>query len=57
MTVSLIEITYYISVLFADPEGMSSISLRVIFAVQHFYFIVAAPALFLPLAQVPQLKK
>jgi hypothetical protein len=31
---------------------MSSISLRVIFAVQHLYFIVAAPALFLPLGIV-----
>jgi hypothetical protein len=52
MTVSLIEITYYISASFADPEVMSSISLRVIFAVQHLYFIVAAPALFLPLGIV-----
>ena len=49
MTVSLIEITYYISALFPDPELMTSISLRVISAVQHLYFIVAAPALFLPL--------
>ena len=52
MTVSLIEITYYISALFPDPEIMTSISLRVIFAVQHLYFIVAAPALFLPLGVV-----
>jgi len=49
MTVSLIEITYYISALFPEPELMTSISLRVISAVQHLYFIVAAPALFLPL--------
>lgn len=49
MTVSLIEITYYISALFPDPEVMTSISLRVISAVQHLYFIVAAPAVFLPL--------
>jgi hypothetical protein len=49
MTVSFIEITYYISALFPDPEMMTSISLRVISAVQHLYFIVAAPALFLPL--------
>src|SRR6516162_8739549 len=49
MTVSLIEITYYICALFPDPELMTSISLRVISAVQHLYFIVAAPALFLPL--------
>jgi len=50
--VSLIEITYYISALFPDPEVMTSISLRVISAVQHLYFIVAAPALFLPLGFV-----
>ena len=49
MTVSLIEITYYISALFPDPEMMTSISLRVISAVQHLYFIVAAPAVFFPL--------
>jgi hypothetical protein len=52
MTVSLIEITYYMCALFPDPEMMTSISLRVIFAAQHLYFIVAAPALFLPLGIV-----
>jgi len=52
MTVSLIEITYYIEALFPDPEIMTSISLKGIFAVQHLYFIVAAPALFLPLGIV-----
>lgn len=52
MTVSLIEVTYYIGALFPDPEVMTSISLRVICAVQHLYFIVAAPALFLPLGIV-----
>jgi hypothetical protein len=52
MTVSLIEVTYYISALFPDPELMTSISLRVIAAVQHLYFIIAAPALFFPLGIV-----
>ena len=52
MTVSLIEITYYIGALFPEPEEMTSMSMRVIFAVQHLYFIVAAPALFLPLGIV-----
>ncbi len=52
MTVSLIEITYYIGALFPDPEMMTSISLRTIYAVQHLYFIVAAPALFIPLGIV-----
>jgi hypothetical protein len=52
MTVSLIEITFYISALFPDPAVMPTISLRLISAVQHLYFIVGAPALFLPLGIV-----
>jgi len=52
MTVSLIEITFYISAMNLDPAIMPSISLRLIYAVQHLYFIVAAPALFLPLGIV-----
>jgi hypothetical protein len=52
MTVSLIEITFYISALNPDPVMMPSISLRLIYAVQHLYFIVAAPTLFLPLGIV-----
>ena len=52
MTVSLIEITFYISALHADPPMMPFISLKLISAVQHLYFIVAAPALFLPLGIV-----
>jgi hypothetical protein len=52
MTVSLIEVTFYISALNPDPAMMSSISLKLISAVQHLYFIVAAPALFLPLSIV-----
>jgi len=50
--VSLIEITFYISAMNLDPAIMPSISLRLIYAVQHLYFIVAAPALFLPLGIV-----
>ena len=52
MTVSLIEITYYISALYAGPAVMTSVSLRLIYAAQHLYFIVAAPALFLQLGLV-----
>ena len=52
MTVSLIEITFYISALFPDPVMMPLISLKIISAVQHLYFIVAAPTLFLPLGIV-----
>ena len=52
MTVSLIEITFYISALHADPPLMPSVSLALISALQHLYFIVAAPALFFPLGIV-----
>ena len=52
MTVSLVETTFYISALHADPATMPHISLVLISAVQHLYFIVAAPSLFLPLGIV-----
>ena len=52
MTVNLVEITFYISALHADPTTMPYISLVLISAVQHLYFIVAAPSLFLPLGVV-----
>ena len=52
ITVSLIEVTFYIAALFPEPDVMTSISHKVIYAVQHLYFIVAAPALFLPLGIV-----
>lgn len=52
MIVSLMEVTFYISALSLDPANMPSISLKLISAVQHLYFIVAAPALFLPLGIV-----
>jgi hypothetical protein len=52
MMVSLVEITFYISALYSIPATMGLISLDLIHAVQHLYFIVAAPALFLPLGAV-----
>jgi len=52
MTVSLIEITFYISGMFAFPEMMPAISIKLVYAVQHLYFMVAAPALFFPLGIV-----
>ncbi len=51
MMVSLVEITFYISAL-SNPATMGLISLGLVHAVQHLYFIVAAPALFLPLGAV-----
>jgi hypothetical protein len=52
MTVSLVEVTFYISALETVPAEIGLISLGLIHAVQHLYFIVAAPALFLPLGVV-----
>lgn len=52
MMVSLVEITFYISALNSIPATMGLTSLDLIHAVQHLYFIVAAPALFLPLGVV-----
>ena len=52
MTVSLVEITFYIGALHTDPAVMPYISLALISAVQHLYFIVAAPSLFFPLGIV-----
>jgi hypothetical protein len=52
MTISLIEITFYIAVLFKDPLFGSLIGLNVIYAVQHLYFIIGTPAVFIPLGLV-----
>jgi hypothetical protein len=52
MTISLIEITFYIAVLFKDPPMGSIIGLNIIYSVQHLYFIIGAPGLFVPLGMV-----
>ncbi|MCL6525142.1 MAG: hypothetical protein K6T34_10865 [Thermoflavifilum sp.] len=52
MMVSLTEVVCYIMALFTVPETMGSIGNNIGHAVQHLYFIVAAPSLFLPLAFV-----
>lgn len=52
MTVSLIEITFYIAAVFTSPKVGIQISLNIIHAVQHLYFIVAAPTLFISLGAV-----
>lgn len=52
ITVSLIEVVCYIMALFTVPETMGAIGNNIGHAVQHLYFIVAAPSLFLPLAFV-----
>ena len=52
MMVSLFEIVFYMSTLDRNPATMVLISQDLIHAVQHLYFIVAAPALFLPLGIV-----
>lgn len=48
MMVSLGEVSLYFAALYPVPDQMSSIILHLIGAVQHLYFIVAAPVVFLP---------
>jgi len=52
MTVNLAEVTFYMVALFTSPSGMTEVGIRLIESVQHLYFIVSAPALFLPLGMV-----
>src|SRR5262249_26466838 len=52
MMVSLIEITGYTGTLHTSPGTMGLTSLALIHSVQHLYFIVAAPAVWLPLGLV-----
>lgn len=52
MTVSLVEISFYIGALFTEPAVVGPLSLALIHADQHLYFIVGAPALFVPLGAV-----
>jgi hypothetical protein len=52
MTVNLMEITFYICALFTTPPEMTEVGIRLISSVQHLYFIVSAPAVFLPLGTV-----
>src|SRR5262245_40591731 len=52
MTVSLVEITFSMSSLHANPTTMPYSCLVLISAAEILYFIVAAPSLFLPLSIV-----
>jgi hypothetical protein len=52
MTVSMIEITFYIAVMFKDPPVSILACMNIIYAVQHLYFIIAAPSFFIPLGIV-----
>lgn len=52
MIVSLTEIVFYFGVLYSNPPITGYIVYNLIHAVQHLYFIVAAPALFIPLGIV-----
>jgi hypothetical protein len=52
MTVILVETTFYIGTLQTSPATMAGTSLALIHSVQHLYFIVAAPAVWLPLGLV-----
>jgi hypothetical protein len=52
MMVSLTEIVCYFGLLYSNPAETGLISFNLIHAVQHLYYIVAAPALFIPLGIV-----
>jgi hypothetical protein len=56
MLVSLVEVGFYITALVPDPAlgagALGLISVDIIHALQHLYFIVAAPSLFIPLGFV-----
>ncbi len=52
MTTSLMEVACYIGGLFVIPPEMPRIANTFGYAIQHLYFYVAAPALFLPLGFV-----
>lgn len=52
MMVSLAEVIFYICALDAVPPSMGQIGNNIGHAIQHLYFIVAAPAVFLPLGTV-----
>jgi hypothetical protein len=52
MMVSLIEIVFYYGLLYTDPVATGLVSFNLIHAVQHLYFIIAGPALFIPLGIV-----
>jgi hypothetical protein len=50
--VSLIEIVFYFGLLYTNPVTTGLISFNLIHAVQHLYFIIAGPTLFIPLGIV-----
>lgn len=51
IAVSLMEVTFYVCALSTEP-GIALGSVQIINAVQHLYFVVAAPAVFLPLGLI-----
>ena len=52
MMVSLAEVFFYMSALGSTPETIGQTSNAIGHAIQHLYFIVAAPAVFFPLGVV-----
>ncbi len=52
MVVNASEVTFYMSALFSRPDTAGLLSLDFIHAVQHLYFVLAAPLLFAPLGIV-----
>ena len=52
LNVSMLEVAFYIAALFDQPAGLPFLSIKIISAIQHLYFVVAAPTVFLPLGIV-----
>jgi hypothetical protein len=52
LMVSLIEVSFFLSATFSPAAAIAQASLVLIAAVQHLYFIVAAPTLFIALGSV-----
>jgi hypothetical protein len=52
MTVSLVEVTFYIAALFDPHAIVLPVVMSLISAIQHLFFVIAAPAMFIPLGLV-----
>ena len=52
VAIDLVEVIFYFSSLSPDPASMGPISISMIHGLQHLYFIIGAPSLFLPLGVV-----
>jgi hypothetical protein len=52
MTVSLVEVTFYITALFEPHTIVAPVAMSLISAIQHLFFVIAAPGMFIPLGLI-----